>query len=88
MCQCKQLCSLHTAFEACKGDHYPPDASSLLMDLAAALPNLAAMQWRELPHKFRNQRSQHLSPALVASKADESAAGSGLRLLHAEKVQL
>lgn len=57
-----------------------PDMSSLLMDFSAALPNLAALQWRET---WGDQRTRHISPDFTAKMAAESPAG--LRLLQAEQ---
>ena len=90
ICQCKQLSSLHIAFEADDwGDDDPDkDASDFLMDIAAALPKLATLQWEERPPVNADPDKWQFSPAFSARKADGSPAGAGLRLLHAEKCML
>ena len=64
------------------------DAGSLLMDISAALPSLATLQWEEESPVYADgtpYSDWQCSPASVASEAAESPAGAGLRLLHAEK---
>ena len=92
ICHCKQLRSLHIAYKVGKADatgHWKaspvPDASSLLMDFAAALPKLATLQWRDLAAAHAEQRARHMSPAFIVRAAAESPAGSGLRVLQAEQ---
>ena len=75
---------------------YPTDASSLLMELSVALPNLATLQWRESAIGQAKQRTptrrifsafiaNHLKRPGLAREAPESLAGSGLRLLQAKQ---
>ena len=93
--QCQQLFTLHIAYKVGKRFGPPPDASSLLMDLSAALPNLATLQWRE-SELFSLQRkpTRHIfsafnanpyrRPGLARTVTAETLAGSGLRLLQTE----
>ena len=95
ICQCKQLYTLHIEYKVGKRFGPPPDASSLLMELSAALPNLATLHWRE-SELFSLQRtptryifsaftaSPYRRPGLARTVAAETLAGSGLRLLQTE----
>ena len=95
ICQCKHLSTLHIAFKVGKRFGPPPDASSLLMELSSALPNLATLHWRE-SELFSLQRrpTRHIFSAFTANPyrrpglarivASETLAGSGLRLLQTE----
>ena len=60
ICQCKQLVSLHISFQGDKPADREPDASSLVMEMAAALPNLATLQWRDAGLRRRKARPAHL----------------------------
>ena len=84
ICQCKQLRTLHIAVEADKGSDRR-DASRLLMEFIAKVPNLTVMLWQEVAPSQAAQRTRHISSAFTARVAAENPAGSGLRLLHAEQ---
>ena len=86
ICQCKQLRTLYIGRD--EGAGPPQDASSLLMDFSAALPNLTALQWLEAaPRRMgtRHTFSAFVSVPYMDMKATESLAGPGLRLLQAEQ---
>ena len=90
ICQCKQLRAFHVAFKVVSRAHTVsrqpmPEASGLLMELRAALPELAVLQWRELIPARCTPHTRHMSSALTAGIAAESPAGCGLRLLQAEQ---
>ena len=90
ICQCKQLWSLNVTFKADLAAGSAPDASSLLMDLSAALPNLAALQWRNGYYVQQAEHARHTFAAFIAKpslgmEAAETLVGPGLRLLQAEQ---
>ena len=87
LCQCTQLRFLHMAVKA--EEKRLPDASSLLMELAAAMPHLTVLQWRDRGQP-RCKNTRHIFDAFLDRpwmdrKAEKSLAGPGLRLLQAEE---
>ena len=87
ICQCKQLRLLNLGFEPGEDDYVDAeDASLLLVDLIDALPNLATLHWEESAPVYASGYEWECTHAFSARKeSPESPAGSGLRLLHAEK---
>lgn len=82
--QCKLLTSLRITFDFAGEGGPPADASSLIMDLVAALPNLATLHWEEEPSTKSQPRHKQAFPVYTGEKAAESLAGSRLRLMQAE----
>ncbi len=74
-----------------RGDPVP---SSVLMELSAALPNLAMLHWRDAKARRRTSTRHIFSafnanpfhrPGLPSTQAAETLAGPGLRVLQAEQ---
>ena len=95
ICQCQHLQSLHIAYDDDrKGMIGDPTPSSFLMDLSAALPNLAMLHWRDAKARRRTSTRHIFSafnanpfdrPGLPKTQAAETLAGPRLRVLQAEE---